>query len=151
MKREYLIKAASFCAYQERTQREVRERLAKWDVKDDDAEEVIAELIVQNYLNEERFARTFAGGKFRVKQWGKLKIKFELKMRGLSEYNIRAGLSEIDLEDYYTTIKELIKKKSFELRNDNPLARKQKIARFLVGKGFESNLIWEILGGNVED
>lgn len=151
MKREYLIKAASFCAYQERTQREVRERLAKWDVKDEDAEEVIAELIVQNYLNEERFARTFAGGKFRVKQWGKLKIKFELKMRGLSEYNIRAGLSEIDLEDYYTTIKELIKKKSFELRNDNPLARKQKIARFLVGKGFESNLIWEILGGNVED
>lgn len=151
MKREYLIKAASFCAYQERTQREVRERLAKWDVKDDDAEEVIAELIVQNYLNEERFARTFAGGKFRVKQWGKLKIKFELKMRGLSEYNIRAGLSEIDLEDYYTTIKELIKKKSFELQNENPLARKQKITRFLVGKGFESNLIWEILGENVED
>ena len=146
MQQEALRKAASFCAYQERTHREVRQRLKEWGVLGDEAEEIIARLIEENFLNEERFARIFAGSKFRVKHWGKIRIEQELKMRGLSAYNIRAGLSEIDNHDYRQTLSKLLEKKSKELRAETPYIRKQKAARFVIGKGFEGELVWQLLG-----
>eukprot|EP01137_Pigoraptor_chileana_P009486 Opistho-2@57843 len=112
MNREVLVKAANFCAYQERTQQEVRKRLAELEVEGDEAEEMIVWLIENNYLNEERFARIFAGSKFRQKRWGRLKIRQELKMRGVSEYCLKAGMSEIDDEDYLQTLTDLLEKKS---------------------------------------
>jgi regulatory protein len=145
MNKQALIKAASFCAYQERTQQEVRERLKEWEVVGDEAEEVIAELIAQNYLNEERFARIFAGSKFRQKGWGRIKIRQEMKMRKLSEYCIKAGLSEIEDEDYWAKLEEIIQKKNHELRNIEPFARKKKVVNFALSRGFEQNLIWEAL------
>lgn len=145
--KEILVKAANFCVYQERTQAEMRERLKEWQIFGDDAEELIAYLISENYINEERFAKVFAGSKFRVKKWGKKKIRYELKARRLTEYCIKAGLAEIDEDDYYETLKELLAKKQHEFRNEkNPLLIKQKLARFAIGKGYESDLIWQAIG-----
>ena len=107
-----LIKAANFCAYQERTQAEVRERLQKWGVEGDEADEIIVYLIEDNYLNERRFAKIFAGSKFRVKNWGRQKILYELKARKLSDHSIREALTEIEDEDYIEKLKTLIDRKS---------------------------------------
>lgn len=146
MKRDILIKAANFCAYQERTHAEVRERLEKWGVWGDEAEEMIAYLIEENFLNEERFAKIFAGSKFRVKQWGRIKIRYELKARKLSEYCIKVGMQEIDDEDYIDTLRVLLQKKKQELRGEKqtPIL-KQKLARFAIGKGFEPDLVWDAI------
>jgi regulatory protein len=145
--RQYLIKAANYCAYQERTQAEVRERLAEWAIYGDDAEQVIVGLIEENFLSEERFAKAFAGGKFRVKNWGRLKIKYELKARGLSDYCIRVGMAEIEDDDYLKTLNEIIEKKAKELKFEkSKQILKQKLARYAIGKGFESELVWGVIG-----
>lgn len=147
MDRLILQKAASYCAYQERTQDEVRKRLQKWSVWGDEADEIIAELITMNYLSEERFAKTYAGGKFRVKNWGRLKIKQELNRRGLSDYSIRQGMGEIDDERYKDALRELLQKKKALLapKEPNALQLKQKLVRFALGKGYESDLVWKML------
>ena len=145
--KDALRKAASFCAYQERTQQEVRKRLDAWDIYGDDAEELIAELITQGYLSEERFATTFAGGKFRVKGWGKRKITQHLKQRGITGRNLETALSTIKPADYKAMLAELLDKKRRAIKDDNPLVVKQKLARYALSKGYESSLIWEVLGG----
>ena len=144
--KDALRKAALFCAYQERTQQEVRDRLKEWGVWGDDAEEVIAELIQQNYLNEERFAKAFAGGKFRVKGWGKRKIKQHLQQRGITGYNLDQAMKEIEPDDYRATLADLLAKKRRTLRDDNPLIVKQKLVRYALSKGYESDLVWQVLG-----
>ncbi|GAB4001059.1 regulatory protein RecX [Spirosoma daeguense] len=144
--KEVLQKAAMFCAYQERTQQEVRDRLKEWGVWGDDAEEVIAELIEQNYLNEERFAKSFAGGKFRVKGWGKRKIKQHLQQRGISGYNLDQAMKEIASDDYRTTLADLLDRKRRTIRDVNPLVVKQKLVRYALSKGYESDLIFAVLG-----
>ncbi|MBB6003322.1 regulatory protein RecX [Arcicella rosea] len=145
MNREVLVKAANFCAYQERTQQEVRKRLAELEVEGDEAEEIIVWLIENNYLNEERFARIFAGSKFRQKRWGRLKIRQELKMRGVSEYCLKAGMSEIEDEDYIQTLTDLLEKKAKEIKESNPLKRKQKLLSYALSKGFESGLVFDLM------
>jgi regulatory protein len=87
-----LIKAQMSCAYQERCQQEIRDKLYEWGLHSNEVENIIADLISTNFLNEERFAKAFAGGKFRIKKWGKVKIKIELKKRKISDYCIRKGL-----------------------------------------------------------
>lgn len=146
MNKEALIKAANFCAYQERTHREVRKRLSEFEVLGDEAEEIITYLIENNYLNEERFARIYAGSKFRVKKWGRIKIRQELKMRGISEYCLKAGMSEIDGDDYMATLKELIEKKSSDIKDLNKLIIKQKLVKYALSKGFENDLIFDVVG-----
>ena len=145
MNKEALIKAANFCAYQERTQKEVRSKLAELEVVGDESEEIIAWLIENNYLNEERFARIFAGSKFRQKQWGRLKIRQELKMRGVSDYCLRAGMSEIEDDDYMETLRTIIEKKSKEVKETNPLIKKQKIVKYALSKGFEQDLVFDMV------
>ena len=141
-----LKKAANFCVYQERTQDEVRKRLRDWKVFGEEAEEIIAWLITENYINEERFAKAFAGGKFRVKKWGKLKIEAELKARKISKYNLASALKEIPSSDYLDTLEALIIKKSEEVKLEpNFLKRKQKVFNYLISKGFESNLVLEVM------
>jgi regulatory protein len=111
MDRLILQKAASYCAYQERTQDEVRQRLKKWNVWGEEADELIAELISMNYLSEERFAKTYAGGKFRIKNWGRMKIRQELNRRGLSQYSIEKGMGEIEDKAYVEGLRTLLTKK----------------------------------------
>ena len=137
------VKITAFCAYQERTQQEVREKLLAYGLDEDEAEELIVRLIQENYVNEERFARTFAGGKFRLKKWGRVKIRGELKARGLSAYCVQKGMEEINPNQYWETLIELAGQKNALEKEPNPLARKQKIVRFLLGKGYEQDLVWE--------
>lgn len=141
-----LKKICCFCIYQERTHQEVRSRLAEWKVFGNETEEILTWLITENFVNEERFAKVFAGSKFRVKKWGRLKILFELKGRKLSPYCINMAMKEIPDDDYQDTIKDLIEKKQIELGDEsNELLKKQKIAKYIIGKGYEANLVWDII------
>lgn len=141
-----LKKAASYCNYQERTHAEVRKRLADWKVFGIEAEEIISYLIVENYLNEERFAKVYAGGKFRVKKWGKNRIIFELKARKISDYCIKQALNEIDDDEYFETVKKLLDLKRNQLSKElSELELKQKIYNYLISKGFESDVVAKVL------
>ncbi|MGN6644984.1 MAG: regulatory protein RecX [Cytophaga sp.] len=139
------VKIASFCAYQERTQQEVRSKLYEYGIKTDEVEVIISKLIQENFLNEERFAKAFAGGKFRVKKWGRNRIIRELEMRDLSPYCIKSALKEIPEGDYIETIHQIINKKSTEILSKNLYQKNYKIAQYLISRGFESELVWEIL------
>lgn len=142
---EALIKAQRFCAYQDRCHQELRFKLIEWGVYGDDLENVLAELIQERFLDEERFARSFARGKFRIKQWGRLRIVQELKKRDVSEYCIRAGMSEIGEEDYLETLRGLLEKKAGMLGEDLPPAERfQKIVRHAISRGFEPGLARDV-------
>ena len=127
-----------FCAYQERCISDVRQKLYKDGFRGDEAEWAIAELISENYLNEERFARSFARGKFRINKWGRIKIEIELRRRAVSSGNIRRGLSEISDTAYENCLHDLIKKLGGIEASDKA---KLKIKRSLMQRGFESELI----------
>lgn len=146
-----LLKLRDWCAYQERCQQEVRDKLYALGLHYNDVENLLSQLISENFVNEERFAKAFAGGKFRMKKWGRIKIKNELKARRLSEYCIRKGLAEINSNDYFETLRRLIRKKEQEVKEKNPLRKKQKLLRYTLGKGYEQELIFEILNNNYED
>ena len=145
MNKEALIKAANFCAYQERTHKEVRNRLYELEIIGDESEAIISWLIENNYLNEERFARLFAGSKFRQKKWGRIKIRQELKMRGVSDHCLKAGMSEIDGDDYMVTLQEIIEKKSKDIKDSNKLIIKQKLVKFALSRGFENDLVFDVV------
>ena len=106
---------------------------------------MIATLIEENYLNEERFAITYAGGKWRIKRWGRVKIKYELKQRGVSEYNIKKAMRQIDEDEYLRILDKLVKEKYDSLRNVQPLMRKKKTFFYMVGRGFESALVLKLM------
>ncbi|MEO6902137.1 MAG: regulatory protein RecX [Bacteroidia bacterium] len=140
-----LLKAQATCAYQERCQQEMRDKLYEWGLYTDAVENIIADLITTNFLNEERFAKAYAGGKFRIKKWGRIKIKLELKKRKLSDYCIKKALQEINEDDYLLTIKQLAAKKSKEIKGGKPHVRTYKIVQYIASKGFEQSLIWDVL------
>jgi regulatory protein len=142
---EALGKLQKYCAYQDRCHKEVRSKLLDLEVYGDDLEDIMASLIENDFLNEERFAQSFARGKFRIKKWGRIKIKIELKRKYISEYCLKKGLAEIDEAEYIKTIYELIEKKERTVKAKNPYERKGKIASYLMRKGYESYLVWECL------
>lgn len=143
--RQAKLKAESYCAYQERAQQEVRDKLYEWGLHQEDVENIISELISENFLNEERFAKAYALGKFRIKGWGKIKIKQHLKVKRVSEPLIRIALNEIDLDDYELKLEDLIIKKRGEVNSKISLAEKAKLVRYLQSRGFESDLIFSKL------
>ena len=137
-----LSKIKQYCAYQERCHAEVREKLYSFGLYKNEVEEIISTLITENYLNEERFAIHFAGGKFRMKQWGKAKIKQTLKYKQVSEYCIRKALKEIDSTEYEKTFQKLIQQKMKTLKSEkNIFIKKRKLQDFLLQKGFETTMI----------
>lgn len=140
-----LIRAQLSCAYQERCHQEMRNKLYEWGVYPDAVENILANLITDNFLNEERFAKSYAGGKFRIKKWGRIKIKIELKKRKISEYCIKKGMLEIDETEYIKTLKQLIEKKSKEIKGGKLHVRNYKIAQYIASRGFEQDLIWDFL------
>ena len=139
------LKAARYCAYRERTQNEVREKLHGQGVLGQQAEAIIAELITEGFINEERFALAYASGKFRLKKWGKLKIKQGLQAHGLTPYCVDKGLAAIDEVDYQSTLQQLMKQKWASLNVADLFVKKHKTAQYLIGKGFEPEHIWELL------
>ncbi|MFZ4862906.1 regulatory protein RecX [Sphingobacterium sp. Mn56C] len=136
------LKAESYCAYQERAQQEVRDKLYDWGLHESQVEQIIAELISDNFLNEERFAKAFALGKFRIKHWGKIKIKQHLKLKRVSDPLIRIALNEIDLDDYEEKILKLITDKLGANTGKLSLLEKSKLLRYMQAKGYESALIF---------
>jgi regulatory protein len=141
-----LVKAESWCAYQERCQQEVRDKMYSWGLHANEVENVIAELISKNFLNEERFAKAYAGGKFRIKKWGRVKIRMELKRRKLSEYCIKKGMAEINEDDYRYTLKKLAQEKMKATKERDSMKKKYKVMSYLASKGYESDLVREIVG-----
>ena len=139
-------KIKQYCAYQERCHSEVKERLYSYGLLKVEVEEILSKLIEENYLNEERFAKSFAGGKFRVKHWGKRKIRQHLQQRGIAGYNLEQAMKEIAPDDYRETLTELLTKKRLLIRDENPMVVKQKLVRYALSKGYESDLIWQVLG-----
>jgi regulatory protein len=104
-------------------------------------------MISEGFLNEERFAKAFAGGKFRMKRWGRIKIVNELEARGLTKNCIKAGLKEIDDEDYQQALEEVLEKRSTQVDEADEFIRRDKIARFAIQRGFEPELVWKIVKG----
>ncbi|ASF42388.1 regulatory protein RecX [Capnocytophaga endodontalis] len=133
----------AYCAYQERCHREVVTKLRTMGMIPLAIDDIVVHLIQNDFLNEERFAKSFARGKFRIKKWGRVRIEQELKTRGLSDYNIEVGLEEIDEEEYIDTFEIVAEKKQATIREKNPYKAKAKLANFLLYRGFEPDLVYE--------
>ncbi len=140
-----LQKIKMYCAYQERSHQEVKDKLYSFGLHSTDVESILGELIAENYLNEERFAGQFAGGKFRMKQWGRIRIVNELKLKKVSTYNIKIALQQIDETDYENTLEKLALAKWNSLKVEQYISREVKTTRYLLQKGFEAVLIRQVL------
>ena len=134
---EALAKAEKYCAYQERSQQEVRNRLAAWKVDPEMAEAVITALITSNFLNEVRYAAAFVSGHYRIKRWGRLKITAALRREGISERCIRAALKETDFSDYAETIRRVADGWRRSHPEVPPDAVRWKLRAYLFSRGFE--------------
>ena len=140
-KEQAIQKLRQYCAYQERSHSEVKQKLWELGVWRSEHDEIIASLIEDDYLNEERFARAFVGGKFRMKDWGRKRIYYGLKEKGIGDYLIKRAMKEIDEEHYQQTLRELARKKYESLKDDQYLVRKKKTMDYLLQKGYEPELV----------
>ncbi len=135
-----------YCKYQERCHSEVRNKLYELGFTTPEVEQQLSGLIETGVLNEERFARAFARGRFRMKQWGREKIKQQLKLRKISDYCIKKALTEIDGDDYHSTLNKIAYKKWAEVKKDRSLqSRKSKLYRYLVQKGYERDMVMDVI------
>jgi regulatory protein len=140
-----LAKLQKFCAYQDRSHAEVRNKLLQLKIYGDLLEEILAELITGGYLNEERFVRSYVRGKFRINHWGKNKIRQGLKAKRIPDNMIRLGMEEIDEEEYEQVLMDLLEKKSSLLNESNTSVRRKKLITYAMGRGFEYELISELM------
>lgn len=131
-----------FCAYQERCHQEVRDKLYTYGLSANDVESIIADLIHDNFLNEERFAEAYVSGKYKIKKWGRNKILMGLKSKKISEYCIKKGMAQIDPYDYYEGMKLLAIKKIESAKGLHPVLKQKKAAQYLISRGYESDLTW---------
>ena len=155
MYKKYLTKEQAtqklkhYCGYQERSHAEVKEKLYSLGVWKKDHDEIISTLIEEDYLNEERFATAFARGKFRMKQWGRVKIKYELKQKQVSEYNIKKALKEIDETVYSDTLKKLYEERWQSLKGEkNRFIKMTKTRDYLLQKGYEMELVKAVMNSD---
>jgi regulatory protein len=143
---EALTKLQRYCAYQERCHQEVRSKLLELGIYGDDLEDIIVALIEENFLNEERFARTYAGGKFRAKRWGKVRIEIELKQRHISPYCIQAAFTEIEADDYEKTLLYVLNKRLESLDAAlSPFEKRYNATQYAMQRGFEIDLVQKLL------
>ena len=147
-KRSALLKAEHYCAYQERSQQEIRDKLYEWGLHKNDVEELISELIGTNFLNEERFAHAYVSGKFNIKKWGKIKIKQGLKLKRVPDKMIVKALNTIDYDDYLAAILAAAEKKAPTIHEKDAFKKRFKLTSYLMGKGFENDLILSVLKDN---
>ncbi|MDX1935998.1 MAG: regulatory protein RecX [Flavihumibacter sp.] len=145
-KEQALQKLRQFCAYQERCHQEVKDKLYSYGLHQQQVEESISQLIEEDYLNEERFAKQYAGGKFRMKQWGKVKITYELKLKKVSAYCIKKALKELPDDDYFATLQQLATTKWNNLKGEkNRFVKMKKTQDYLLQKGYEAEWVREQL------
>jgi len=143
-----LQKAEHFCAYQERSQQEVRDKLYSYGLAASDVEEVIGTLIESDFLNEKRFAFAYATGKFRQKGWGRIKIKQGLKFKKVSAPLIEKAIWQLDDEEYIEKLKVLLQKKAAMLAEKDPYRRKHKLISYALTRGYENDLILSVLNSS---
>jgi len=143
---EVLEKLRKYCAFQERSHRDVGQKM--WDMKipSNLHDDILIELISSDFINEERFAKAYVRGKFRIKKWGRLKIVKGLKEHNISKPCIQIGLREIDDRQYMKNLRQCIDEKRLKLTEKNPWKRKSAIMRFAQQRGFETELILELIG-----
>lgn len=134
-----------YCAYQDRCHQEIERKLKQMKMIPEAREVIFLHLMEHDFLNEERFARNFSRGKFRIKQWGRQRIQRELKQRDISAYNINAGMSEISQEEYEQTFWELSRKRFLSVDEKDVYKKRKKVGDFLLRKGFESHKVYEVL------
>ena len=139
------VKAQNYCAFQERSQFELRNKLFEWGLHQQDMEEIVSEMIGQNFLNEERFALAYTLGKFRIKGWGRIKIKQGLKLKSVPEKLINKSLKAIDDDDYRSKLRQLLEKKSDTISEKDPFRLRYLLSRYAASKGYEQDLIADLL------
>jgi regulatory protein len=144
-----LAKAEHYCSYQERSQQEVRDKLYEWGLYPSQVENILSKLIESNFLNEQRFAIAYALGKFRQKGWGKIKIKQGLKLKKVSNPLIKKALNSIDGDEYLEMLRKIIEKKSTSVTEKEPYKRRYKLHQYALSRGFESDLIGEVLRNEI--
>jgi len=140
-----LAKAEHFCAYQERAQQDVRDKLYDWGLWPDAVENIIVNLIGDNFLNEERFAKAYVKGKFKQKAWGRVKIKQGLKFKKLPDVLIKKALLTIDADDYLVMLAKVLNKKAALIKEKDDYKRRYKLQQYAMSRGYESDLIADIL------
>lgn len=136
-------KLENYCAYQERCHKEVRGKLREMRMIPEAVDKIMVHLIQNNYLNEERFAKAFVRGKFRIKKWGKNRLVRELKFRDISKFSIDTALKEIDAYAYHQTLEELVQKRIAQVKEKNSYKKKRKVADYLLYRGWESHLVYQ--------
>lgn len=144
-------KLEALCAYQERCESELLSKLYDWGLNQDDSNALIAHLITSNFLSEERFAEAYASGKMRIKKWGRIKIKLNLKQKRVSNYSIDKALKSLDYEEYLSNIRTLIVSKSLLTKSKNNFEKKIKIQKYLVSKGYEVDLVFDLVNELLND
>jgi regulatory protein len=143
--RQALVKIEAYCAYRERSQVEVRQKLYDYGLYPPDVEQIIVKLIESNFLNEQRFACAFVRGKFNQQQWGRVKIKQALYQHKLSPYLLKKAMAEIDEADYQETLERVVLKKYQMVKAKNEFERKGKVAAYVISRGFEGDVVWGLL------
>ena len=143
-----LAKAEHYCAYQERAQQEVRDKLYEWGLWPDAVEQIVATLVTDNFLNEERFARTYAKSKFNQKAWGRIKIKQGLKLKKIPDVLIRKALMDIDADAYLEKLSQILHKKAVTITEKDSYKRRYKLHQYALSRGYETDLIADILKNN---
>lgn len=140
-----LEKAGHYCAYQERSQQEVRDKLYDWGLWPAAVENIIVRLITDGFLNEERFAKAYVTGKFRQKAWGKNKIKQGLKLKKVPDVLIKKALNTIDGDVYIATLTQVLERKAAVVTEKNDFKRRYKLQQYAMSRGYESDLIADVL------
>lgn len=133
----------NYCAYQERCHFEIENKIFEMNLTNSEKEAVILHLLEQDFLNEERFSKAFARGKFNIKKWGKVRITRELKYRKITDYNINKALNEIDEAEYFTVFNQLAEKKFTQITEKNIQKKRKKLADYLLYRGWETNLVYD--------
>jgi regulatory protein len=146
-----ILKLERFCAYQERSQRQVEEKGRKLGLSQTQINLAMVELIQSNFLNEERFAMSFARGKFSIKKWGRIKIKQELKQKRVSEYCLKKALEQIDETEYIETLKKIMESKRKLIKEPNKIKLQYKLMNYALSKGYEKDLVFDVLNNKDED
>jgi len=140
-----LEKSQKTCAYQERCQQEMRLKIRHWGIGEEETEQIIVELIINGFINEERFAHSFVRGKFNIKKWGKNKIIYALRQKQISEVCIKTALNEIDGDKYYKTLVKLIEKKAPKVKATKSYIKKQKVIKYFISRGYEYDIVLDAL------
>jgi regulatory protein len=151
LEKEIINRLYRYCAYQERAISDVIKQLGKHDIDEKLKKKIIEKLIAEGFLNEERYAQTYMLGKLRNNKWGRIKITHGLKEKSIDPNIIHKVIDKIDEKEYVEIINSLIEKKEVSLQKEDTFTKKNKLARYIIYKGFESSVVWDQINSKIEN